>query len=290
MKIIRVFPRRTSMTPDDELVRIAKRPGLFDEADEIHISVTFSWDMPLAEKLAEMWKYVAPVQIGGPATGMAGGEFTPGLYIKKGNIITSRGCDNYCWHCDVWKREGRLHQLKIHEGVNVLDDNWISCTNDHQRETIEKIKVAKKIYKKPAEFTGGLEAARFTREHASLLREVNPKQMFFAYDTPDDLEPLHQAGKFLFEQGWSTAGHFLRAYVLVGWPENKNRGLSADTFKEASQRIRETIEAGFLPMAMLYRDPKYGTKSPEWTPWQRIHARPSIIAKQYDTYHKSKEK
>lgn len=42
MTRFRVFPRRTKATPDDLGVRIGP-PGLFDEADEIDISVTFPW-------------------------------------------------------------------------------------------------------------------------------------------------------------------------------------------------------------------------------------------------------
>lgn len=41
-KIIRVFPTKTNATPDDELVRIHEVPSLFDEADEVHISVAFT--------------------------------------------------------------------------------------------------------------------------------------------------------------------------------------------------------------------------------------------------------
>ena len=41
-RIIRVFPARTHATPDDDLVRINAIPSLFDEADEVHISVAFS--------------------------------------------------------------------------------------------------------------------------------------------------------------------------------------------------------------------------------------------------------
>jgi hypothetical protein len=65
MRIIRVFPRKTSATPDDDLVRIGTPPGLFDEADEVHVSVTFTWDLPFAEKLASAWSFVAPVRIRG---------------------------------------------------------------------------------------------------------------------------------------------------------------------------------------------------------------------------------
>ncbi len=49
VKIIRVFPRRTSMTPLDADVRINSEPGLFDDADEVHVSCLFSWDKDRAE-------------------------------------------------------------------------------------------------------------------------------------------------------------------------------------------------------------------------------------------------
>lgn len=58
----------------DDLVRINCAPTLFDEADEVHVSVAFSWDLERAEKLASAWRPVAPVLIGGPATGDMGGE------------------------------------------------------------------------------------------------------------------------------------------------------------------------------------------------------------------------
>ena len=45
MKLIRVFPRRTKATPDDANVRTGP-PGLFDEADAVHVSVAFSADIP----------------------------------------------------------------------------------------------------------------------------------------------------------------------------------------------------------------------------------------------------
>ena len=51
-RIIRVFPTKTNATPTDELVRIRETPSFFDEADEVHVSVTFTWDIPIAEWLA----------------------------------------------------------------------------------------------------------------------------------------------------------------------------------------------------------------------------------------------
>jgi hypothetical protein len=119
------------------------------------------------------------------------------------------------------------------------------------------------------QFTGGLEAARLKRWHSEELRKLHPKQLFFAYDTPDDLEPLQDAGKMLLDVGFTTASHSLRCYVLCGYPK--------DTFAEADQRMNEAVNAGFFPMAMLWKD-NNGNKDPEWAQFQRTWARPAIIA------------
>ena len=82
-RLIRVFPRRTKASPDDALAYFG-RPDLFAEADEVHVSVTFTADKAIAEGLAEDWRYVAPVKIGGVAYGDSSLEFIPGRYIKPG--------------------------------------------------------------------------------------------------------------------------------------------------------------------------------------------------------------
>ena len=143
MKIARVFPRRTKATPDDPLAFTGPPPrgGLLD-IEEVHVSVAFTYDMEKACQLAEQWmKLGVPVHMGGPAFNMPGGDFVPGMYLKKGYVITSRGCPNRCWFCSVPRREGgRLRELPITEGNIVLDDNlwrpaffgpgmWISCGN-----------------------------------------------------------------------------------------------------------------------------------------------------------------
>jgi len=46
MKIVRVFPRRTTATPTDEMAFVGDPPppAFRPEADEVHISCTFTWD------------------------------------------------------------------------------------------------------------------------------------------------------------------------------------------------------------------------------------------------------
>lgn len=266
MKIARVFPRVTKATPHDEYT-FFDAPGMFlPHIDEVHISVAFTYDMPKAEAMARQWKHVAPVKLGGPAFDAPGGEFIPGMYIKKGYVITSRGCPNHCWHCRVPIREGgKVRELEIQEGNNVLDDNLLACSDDHIRAVFAMLKRQK--LGRPM-LTGGLEAARLKDWHVDLLRDLKPKEIFFAYDTPDDYEPLVDAGKKLLATGFTTTSHSLRAYVLIGYPK--------DTFEKAEARLLQTIKAGFLPMAMLYRD-KEGRVSKEWARFQQFWARPATV-------------
>ena len=262
---MRVFPRKTRATPEDELAVINREPELFDQADEIHISVAFTWDLPRAETLARAWRSVAPVRIGGPATGERGGDFVPGLYVKEGYIVTSRGCPNKCWFCSVWKREGNeVRELPVCDGWNVLDDNILACSEPHIRAVFAMLARQKT---KP-QFTGGLEAKLLKPWHAEALRALRPKQLFFAYDTPDDLDHLQAAGRMLIDAGFTVASHALRCYVLCGW--------SKDTEAEADNRMHQAIDAGFTPMAMAYRD-KQGNRSKEWARFQRKWARPCMI-------------
>jgi hypothetical protein len=260
-----VFPRRTRATPIDPLAYVGP-PDLFAEADEVHVSVAFSWDLPAAERLAQAWETVAPVKLGGPATGMPGGEFVPGRYLREGYTITSRGCPNRCWFCSVWRHEGQeVRLLPICDGWNVLDDNLLACHSDHIRAVFAMLA----RQERRAEFTGGLEAKRLQPWHVEALRALNPKQIFFAYDTPDDLEPLREAGRALLAVGVTAVSHILRAYVLIGYPR--------DTVEAAGKRLHETMDAGFFPMAMLYRD-ENGRRDSIWAKFQRQWARPAIIA------------
>ncbi len=268
MKIARVFPRRTKASPDDALAFFGP-PGMFTPlVDEVHVSVTFTWDIPKAELLARQWEQVAPVKMGGPALGDPGGEFTPGMYLKKGYVITSRGCPNSCWFCNVWKREGGIRELRRTEGWNVLDSNLLATPWGHQLRVFEMLGHQTERVR----FTGGLEAARFNGKQLWWMKHLKPELMWFAYDTPDDYDPLARVAELFREHEPSAlTGHRVRAYVLCGFKD--------DTREEAAERMMDVVELGIMPMAMLYNKGEGLPDRKEWIHFQKLWARPHIVGK-----------
>ena len=263
MNLIRVFPSKTAATPDDDMAFVGLPPDEIPVASEIRISVTFSWDIPEADRLAKAWsRFGLPITVGGPALGDRGDDFVPGRYLKRGYVITSRGCPNACWFCDVHRREGGIRELPVTDGWNVLDSNLLACSPTHLDAVFAML--ARQPHR-PV-FTGGLEHKLVTPAIARRLREIKTDRMFLAYDTPDDLEPLRQAGRILQDAGF-TRTHHLHAYVLVGFPK--------DSCEAAEKRCREAWDAGFHPMAMLWRDPR----ADDWGKFARKWARPAITRK-----------
>jgi hypothetical protein len=268
MKLIRVFPRRTRATPNDALAYFGP-PDLLAEADEVHLSCTFTYDKPAAERLAEQWRVVAPVKIGGVAYGDSGAEFLPGRYIRHGYGFTSRGCPRRCWFCSVWKRDPVPRLLPILDCWNILDDNLLACPCPHVEAVFEMLR----RQNRQVEFTGGLEARALEDYQVDLLASLRPRpSMFFAYDPGDDFETLEHAARRLVAAGLATS-HRMRVYVLVGYPK--------DTFALAEARLKQMISIGFTPMAMLWRpetssQEKYA-RDDCWRAFQRRWARPAII-------------
>lgn len=257
-------------------------PDMFAEADEVHVSVAFTWDKAKGEQLAEQWRHVAPVTIGGPAYEKDGQiypiEFEPGRYIKAGYTFTSRGCPRRCWFCSVWKRIPEATPLSVvHDGWNVLDDNLLACPEPHVRRVFDMLK----RQPRRVEFTGGLEALSLQDYQVDLLASLRPRPvMFWAYDPQDAYETLAIAARKLLAAGFTRESHRLRCYVLIGYPR--------DTFDAATKRLTDMIDLGFTPMAMLWQPERPAEEKhrpgPEWRAFQRRWARPAIIHAQRPEY------
>lgn len=264
-RILRVFPRRTSMTPTDTLAFIGDPPLWRPEADEAHVSVTFTWDVEEGHRLRDAWaQYYPVVKIGGPAiNGNRLGEFVPGMYVRPGVTFTSRGCPHRCPWCLVHKREGDIRELEIRPGWIVQDNNLLATSRRHQEKVFEMLRSQKRL----VSFPGGLDSRLLNDWVVDQLSTLRIGQVFFAADCEaalDDLRPVRDRLPFLKHRQ-------LRCYVLIGF-----RG---ELPVEAVMRLRRVWDMGFMPFAQLYQPPanRRIRYSAQWRDIARCWSRPAIM-------------
>ena len=265
-RLVRVFPRRTSHTPDDALAFVGDPPlWLPADVSAVHVSCTFTWDRPEAERIAEAWErqYPGRVTLSGPAYGHAGGDFTPGLYVRQGITFTSRGCPRHCCFCQVPARAGPLRLLdSIPEGHIVQDNNFLACPPEHRR----KVYAMLGRQKRAAVFAGGIDARLVTDEIADEFRAIRVSEAFLACDSTAAIRPLYEAAWRLRFLGRRK----LRCYVLIGF--------SGELLSQAEKRLEAVWEAGCLPFAQLYRSPEGERQYDlDWLRLQRKWARPAAM-------------
>lgn len=257
--MIRVFPRRTKWTPDDELAFVGDPPLFRPKERCVFVSVTFTWDLPEAYRLQRTWgQHYDIVNIGGPAFDDPGMEFIPGRFVKEGVVETSRGCPKKCPWCFVPHREGNLRELPITQGYIVIDNNLLACSKEHVRSVFQMLSKQKHA----AQFKGGLDATLFQVWHKDLFDSIRVDEMFFACDTPEAIKPLERVANLL--NGMSIEKK--RCFVMIG---------RENDIKEAEARLRAVYKMGFLPFAQLYQ-PKERIRYPkEWRDLNRKWSRPA---------------
>lgn len=264
MKLIRVFPRRTNMTPDDSYVFIGDPPMELwrPEADQVHVSCLFTWDKDKAIRLAEAWNQYYGVRLSGPALESATDEFTPGLYVKHGVTFTSRGCNNNCPWCLVPEREGKLKEIKdFAPGHIINDNNLLQCSHDHIDRVFAMLRTQRR-----AEFTGGLDARLIDDYVVNQLLSIKVYQLFLAADTKAALNPLREAVRLLEDAGFKRQQ--IRCYVLIGY-DGESIGAAAD-------RLESVWRVGCIPFAQLFQPPdEWIEYPPEWKRLTRLYSRPA---------------
>ena len=266
MKIIRVFPWRTSFTPTDDYAFVGYPPMIRPEADEVHVSCTFTWDIDLCATLSEAWAQYypnIPVKVDGAGFNHPANGFAPGLYVKQGVTFTTRGCNNRCPWCLVPEREGKLRTLEIRPGHIIGDNNLLQAPQGHIQSVFNMLRQQKKA----AIFSGGLDARLITDSIADQLRGLRINQLFLACDTEASLKPLRLATDKLKALGRDK----LRCYVL--------RAYNGETIQQAEDRLVEVWEAGCMPFAQLYQPPerKRLEYSKPWRDLARTWSRPAAM-------------
>lgn len=268
MRILRVFPRRTSFTPKDDLVVIGSPELWKPSVDQVHISCLFTWDRNYCEQLKKEWsQYYPVVRIGGPAYGLTENGFVPGRYIKKGVIFTSRGCDFKCPWCLVPKIEGRFRALNEIADGNIIQDNNILL---HFRAFLASVFSMLKR-QQTIRFVGGLDVRLLRDWHIEELRSLQIKELWLALDSWDTQKQFAKAVEKLKRAGFRR--NQIRCYILAGFNE---------PIQEAEGRLRFAYECGTLPFVQLYQPPlpfkrMAGERSREDNLFIRKWSRPAAI-------------
>lgn len=276
--MIRVFARRTSMTPTDDLA-FYDEPPLFALPDlPVKVSVTFTWDVPRGFRLYDAWRTrFKDVQIGGPALegsairGLI--DFVGGRFLKPGVTITSRGCCRECPWCVVPGREGPLTEmLRIEPGYIVQDNNLLACSRIH----VERVFDMLMQQPKGAIFAGGLDARLLEGWHIDWFkdRRFHLAEAWFACDSTNALQRLRRVSDLMSDFPLRKK----RVYVLAGFDPN-------DTPAAAEKRCERLLEMCFCPFMMLYQPANRKTYAPEWTAAQRKWTRPAAYLSRIPVEH-----
>jgi len=268
---IRVFVARTQWTPDDPLAFVGHPPLFRPGTPEtpVLISVTFAWHKRRAELLAQEWAdYYKNVSIGGPAYDRgAGGEFTPGLFLKRGCTITSRGCVKECEWCI--ERFNELREITIKPGWIVQDSNLLACSEKHIRAVFDMLRRQKRaIY-----FNGGLDKHFLKEWHRPLFDSIPIGELWFACDKTSDLPWLERAAGIL--DGIPLRKR--RCYTMIGGgcPEN-----DLESPADAERRIERVFNLGFMPFCQLYQPEETKVYPDEWRKVRRKWSRPAAYMAQ----------
>jgi hypothetical protein len=250
-----------------DTVTIARGGALFVpdvwDADKAYFSCIFTWSLPDMVRDVNLIKGRLPVEIGGPAatampdyiikeTGlMPATGLDPRFEHVPGNdyeaIFTSRGCPRGCEFCIVSAVEGKrmieYDDFPVPVGVNpwCLDNNILATSWEHQLRVVEKLKHVRNL-----DLNSGFDDRYFVRDpqkYFDLYSQLHLERWRFAYDKPEQKEPLTECVKFLHTKGVRYSE--ISVFCLVGWP--------GTTFEEGREKLQYLVDIETSPYPMRFR-------------------------------------
>ena len=169
----------------------------------------------------------------------------------------TRGCNNKCPFCIVWKKEGKLHKhadlkefWKDQKEIMLLDNSL----TDYEHADLELKKIADLGIK--LNLSQGFNVRTITPKIARILSEIKlwpSKQWHIAWDNIHDEKRVLKGIKILNDAGiknWK-----IMCYVLVGFNTSQKQDL---------YRINKLEEIGVDPFVMTYVKDKYTRTLSKW--------------------------
>ncbi len=217
-------------------------------ARTLYLSVSFTWLVPEAEKMARSHK--GPVVAGGPGITLLypdGCDWAetpasvPFDVLSMHNPLatfTTRGCPNSCAFCAVPRIEGGFRELDTWKAAPIVcDNNLLAASKAHFRKVIESLRAFPET-----DFNQGLEAARFTTWRAEKIRGLKMPHVRFAMDTMGDARAVRKAVATARAAGLPKS--LITCYVLFGF---------RDTPEKAKAKLEAVREMEIRPTPMRYQ-------------------------------------
>jgi len=163
-------------------------------------------------------------------------------------IFSSRGCDNHCAYCSVWRVEGSLNSCKRtirhlvypeHTRIIIWDNNILQ--SPYWRDVFEELIWYSKARKMKIDFNQGLDARLVTEEAAEKLSRMNLLCVRIAYDSEDIKENIKEAISRISAYGVRRRSIFV--YTLYNFNEDP---------ESLFRRIKDVLNWGAVVYPMRY--------------------------------------
>lgn len=221
---------------------------LKDTADELALSVAFTWHLPAARGLALANSH-RRVRIGGPAADLmpeyladtaaeVGGHWPWAVLSHNPDATrTTYGCRRSCPWCGVRRIEGPFEECRSWPDKRILiDNNLLMASQAHFKRVCGLLANHRKVDLQV------LDARLLRRWHVDLLRDLDLGYIRFAWDTPEEEAPALTAARTMFAAGLPRRRVTICSLINAG-----------ETEEEALYRHETTRAEGFRCFPMRFQ-------------------------------------